>query len=427
VGSQLEGLQATYARALLGAAGFGPEELKRPLIAIANSHSELPAGHVHLRWLAERVKEGVWAAGGTPVEFNTIAPCDGIAQGGGMHYILPSRELVAASVEMMLRAHPFDGAVMIASCDKIVPGMLMAAARVNLPTVFLPGGPMWPGRDLEGHVRTTPDIKEAIGAQEAGKITAAQREEIEQETCASCGVCNMMGTAMTMCCLTEALGLALPGSATLAAVSPRRAPLARQAGRAAVEAVQRGLKARDIVTKPALENAARAGLAFGGSSNMILHLQALAHEIGECLALDDFDRWSDETPLLARFKPASDHTMLDFHEAGGVGALLSRLAERLHRAVPTVTGDTLGQSLERARVRRPEVIRPVEEPLSPDGGLAVLKGNLAPEGAIIKRSAVAPRMLTHRGPARCFDSEEEVAAALRRREVKPGDVLVIRY
>ena len=425
MGQALEGPHAAYARGLLGASGFSAEELQRPLIAVANSYAETTPGHVHLRDLAQHLKAGVWSAGGTPLEFNTIAPCDGVAQGAGMHYILPAREIIAASVEIMLRAHPFDGAVMICSCDKVVPGMLLAAARVNLPTIFLLGGPMVPGRAPDGRVRTTPDIKEAIGAYEVGRLDAAGLAEVEQHTCESPGVCNMMGTAMTMCCLAEALGLALPRAATLSAVSPRRPPLARETGRRSVELVREGLRPRDIITPAALETAARAGLAFGGSSNMVLHLMALAREVGEAITLADFDRWSAETPLLCKFKPASDHTLLDFDRAGGVWGLLSRLGDRLDLSGPTVAG-AAAELAEHAEADE-AVIRPPEDPLAPDGGLVVLRGNLAPEGAVIKQSAVAPEMLRHAGPARCFDSEEEVGEALARRDVAPGDVLVIRY
>ncbi|MBM3499784.1 MAG: dihydroxy-acid dehydratase, partial [Armatimonadetes bacterium] len=345
----LSGAQGAYARALLKATGLGDEDMGRPLIGVANSFSELVPGHVHLRALADWVKEGVRSAGGVPREFNTIAACDGMVQGPGGHYVLPMRDVIAASVELMARAHALDGLVLIASCDKIVPGMLMAAARLDLPTIVLPGGPMLPCAEpcpggLPPAVRVASDIKEAIGAHLAGRMSEEQLREVESAVCASFGACNMLGTAMTMCCLAEALGLALPGASTLSAVDPSRAALCRATGARAVQLAEQGPSARTIMTRPALLNAVRVLTAFGGSTNAVLHLSALAAEAGESLPLSLFDAISRETPLLCRMKPASEVTLTDFHRAGGVPALLARLGEHLDLSCVTVHGP-LGQAL----------------------------------------------------------------------------------
>ena len=427
----LAGAQGAYARSLLKATGLSDDDLQRPLVGIANSYSELVPGHVHLRQLGEWVKEGVRAAGGVPREFHTIAACDGMVQGAGGHYVLPMRDVIAASVELMGRAHALDALVLIASCDKIVPGMLMAAARLDLPTVLLPGGPMLPCADpspggLPPAVRVASDVKEAIGAHLAGRLSLEQLHEVESAVCASFGVCNMLGTAMTMCCLAEALGLTLPGASTLSAVDPQRAALCRATGRRAVELADTGPTARQIVSAASLLNAVRALVAFGGSTNAVLHLSALAAEIGVSLPLTTFDRISRETPLLCRMKPASETTPLDFHRAGGVPALMSRLADRLNTAVPTVNG-FLGGLLAKAWVRDDSVIAPADAPLAPEGGLAVLFGSLAPGGAVCKQSAVDPGMHRHRGPARVLESEEDARDFLASRSARPGDVLVIRY
>lgn len=414
--------QKVYLRALYKAAGYSDEDLKKPLIAVANSWSELNPGHSHLREIADRVKEGIWEAGGMPAEFNTIGPCDGIAQGRGMHYVLPSRDIVAASVELMAGAHRADGLVLIGSCDKIIPGMLMAALRLDVPSVFFTGGIMQPRGDM-----VTCDIKEAIGKFSAGKMTRQELEEIESTTCASVGACNMMGTASTMCCLLEALGLALPGTATLSAVDPARSRLARAAGRQIVGLVKKKVKPSSIVTRASFENAIRVLLAFGGSTNALLHLPAIAAELGIRLSLDEFDRLSRSTPLLCRLKPASPFNLLDFHEAGGMPALLRELAPLLHLDQMTVSGKTLRQITRSARVHVREVIAPLDRPLAKEGGIAVLRGNIAPEGAVVKTSGVSRKMLMHRGPAVVFECEEDVRDHLIKRRVKPGSVLVIRY
>ncbi|MBI4833043.1 MAG: dihydroxy-acid dehydratase, partial [Candidatus Lindowbacteria bacterium] len=412
----------TYRRALYKAAGYSDEDLKKPLIAVANSWSEMNPGHRHLRETAERVKEGIWEAGGMPAEFNTIGPCDGIAQGRGMRYVLPSRDVVAASIELMAGAHRADGLVLIGSCDKIIPGMLMAALRLDIPSIFFTGGIMQPRGDM-----VTCDIKEAIGKFVAGKLTRKEFGEIESSTCASLGVCNMMGTASTMCCLLEVLGLALPGTATVAAVDPVRARMARDAGKQIVKLVRRKARPSTLLTGASFENAIRTLLSFGGSTNAVLHLPAIAAEMGIELPLGEFDRLSRSTPLLCKFKPASTFNLLDFHEAGGVPALMKELSPLLHLDQMTVSGKTLKQIARTAKVMAREVIAPLDRPLAEEGGIAILYGNLAPEGAVVKASGVSRKMMVHEGPAVIFECEEDVREHLIRRRVKAGSVLVIRY
>lgn len=436
------GIAGTYARALYRAAGFTSEDLQRPLIAIVNSWNDFAPGHFHLRELADHVRAGIREAGGTPVEFNTVAPCDGIAQGVGMHYILPLRDIIAASVELMVEAHQFDGMVCLGTCDKVVPGMLMAAARLDLPTVFVAGGIMPPYRTADGTQRVTSDVKEALGAFTAGQLEAAQLEDIASTACTACGGCNMMGTASTMNCVTEALGLTLPGNATMDATRSRLRWLARAAGAVSMELVRKGVGARSFLTAESLSNAVRVALAIGGSSNLLLHLPAIAAEVGVELPLSWFDRLSRETPLLAKFKPASPYTITDFHEAGGIGVLLSELDRGglLNRSCPALPDGTIGGRA--AACLRPfdpalpltfqgsgtfQVIRPFSVPLASEGGLAILFGNLAPRGAVVKQSGVVPAMQVHSGPARVVDSEEAVRELFWRDQVKPGDILVIRY
>ena len=421
----LQGLENTYARALYRPMGFAEEDFRKPLIAVVNSWSELAAGHVHLREVGKAVKDGAAEAGAMAVEFNTIAACDGIAQGAGMHYILPSRDIIAASVELMLKAHSFQGAVFLASCDKIIPGMLMAAARCDLPALFVTGGYM-PRAEFADKPRGASDVKEAIGAWKAGRISEAQFRDIECRVCASPGACNMMGTANTMAVIVEALGLSLPGNVTTAASSPALIALAREAGRRAVEAFHAGRRFRQVVDAPNLENAIRAGLAIGGSSNMVLHLLALARELGLALHLEDFDRLSRQTPLLARFKPSSEHFLEDFERAGGVSAVLKELGPLLNTYVVSAWGETLDDRMRGVTNGTPDIVRPLSNPLSPEGGLAVLRGSLAPDGAVVKHSAVVESMRIHTGPAVVLESEEESRAILLGRGVAPGSVLVIR-
>ncbi len=422
----LRGRTGAYARSLYRSIGFTDDDLAKPLIGIANSYSELNPGHAHLRTLAQAVKEGIWRAGGTPAEFNTIAPCDGIAQGFGMHYILPAREIVAASVELMAQSHSLDGLVMLCSCDKIVPGMLMATARLDLPTIFLTGGPMLP-RHREGRDWVTCDVKEAIGRVTSGEIDEDEFQRIETETCASVGICNMMGTANTMCCLVEAMGLSLPKCATIPAVESRRLHLAKATGKRIVEMIEEDLRASQILTAQTLMNAVRVDLAIGGSTNTLLHLPALGEELGIDINLDLFDKLSKETPLLAKFKPASQYNLRDLDEAGGIPALLKILSPLLNLDQLTVTGKTLRDNLEGAQVLREDVIRPLDNPLAEEGGIAILKGNIAPLGAVVKVSGVNPKMRVHRGKAKVFNAEEEVRTELLSHKVQPGDVLVVRY
>jgi len=412
----------TYLRALYKAAGYSDDDLKKPLIAIANSWTELNPGHRHLRETAEHIKRGVWEAGGMPAEFNTIAPCDGIAQGRGMHYVLPSRDIVAASVELMAGAHQADALVLIGSCDKIIPGMLMAALRLDVPSLFFTGGIMMPRGDM-----VTCDIKEAIGRFTAGEISRGELKHIESTVCASVGVCNMMGTAGTMCCLLEVLGLALPHTATIAAVDPARERLAQEAGKRIVALTKKNVTPSSLLNRASFENAIRALLSFGGSTNALIHLPAIAAELGIEISLDDFDRLSRSTPLLCKFKPASDLNLLDFHEAGGVPALMRELAPLLEMDQMSVSGKTLRQIARGAEARGKDVIASLDRPLAEEGGIAILRGNLAPGGAVVKTSGVSEKMMVHKGPAVVFDSEEEVRDRLANKKVKPGSVLVIRY
>ncbi len=414
-----------YARALYRSVGFTDEDLQKPLVAVVNSWSEYTPGHVHLRQLAEYVKRGIREAGGMPAEFNTIAACDGICQGEGMHYILPSREIIAASVEMMVKAHSAQAMVMLCSCDKIVPGMLLAAVRCDIPTIFLTGGIMDPKRIGE-KIMVTSDIKEAIGAYNSGLISKEEFYRLESEICCSYGTCNMMGTAVTMSCLVETLGLSLPRTATFSATSSEHPDLAHQTGTRIMDLLEENVTATQIITAKSIENACRMGLAVGGSSNMVLHMCALAAELGIKLIMDDFENLSRTTPLLAKFKPASDLTITDFHTAGGVYGVLTQLEKALHLDYPTVTGKTMRENLKTVKNVDAKIIHPVSNPLAVEGGLAILKGSLAPEGALVKQSAVHPDMLVHEGPAKIFESEEEVKNALMDKSIEKGDVLVIR-
>lgn len=422
----------TYERALYLGCGYSYDDLEKPRIAIVNSWNEINPGHIHLRDLAEYVKEGIREAGGTPMEFNTIASCDGIANSGRFSkYILPSREIIAGSVECTIKAYNFDGMVMLCSCDKIIPGMLMAAARCNIPTIFLTGGIMMPkffeNGPLKGKTFVTSDIKEAIGELQAGKISKEEFYLIESQTCCSAGACNMMGTANTMACIVEAMGLSLPSCATMSAISKEREELSRETGKTIMELIKSNLKALDMITHTSIENAIKVALSFGGSTNMILHMCALSHEIGGALNHFDFDIMSKKVPLLAKFKPASEYNITDFHDAGGVLALMKKLSRVLDLSVKNVLGFTLKDLIEIVKIEDYQIIRNFEDPIASEGGIAVLKGNLAPEGAIIKQSAVNPKMRHHKGAAKVFESEEEVKEALLSGNVKEGDILVIRY
>ena len=420
-----QGLHGAYPRALYRALGHQEDDFHKPLIGIVNSWTEANPGHFHLRELAGWVKDGVREAGGMPVEFNTVAPCDGIAQGRGMHNILPLRDVIAASIELMVAANQYDGLIMLCSCDKIVPGMLMAAARLDLPTIFVTGGPMASGW-VAGREVITSDVKEAMGQFKAGRITEEEFHAVESAACPGAGACTFMGTASTMTCVTEAMGFTLPGCATLAALDPARQELCRESGRRIMELVRSGLTARSMLTAESFENAIRVVLALGGSTNAILHIPAIAHDAGIQVGLEVFDRLSRETPLIGKFRPASPYTISDLHAAGGVQAVLNILAPLLHLDLPTVTGETVRQRADRAVARRPEVLHPLGSPLSAEGGLAILRGNLAPDGAVVKQSGVVPTMLRHTGPARVFESQEQLEAILQVQGVQAGEVLVIR-
>lgn len=429
-GQVFDGVAGAYPRALYRSMGFGDEDFEKPLIGIANSWSETVPGHYHLRQLAEWVKDGVRSAGGMPVEFNTIAACDGIAQGPGMHAILPTREIIAASVELMARANRFDGLVMLCSCDKIIPGMLMAAARLDLPAIFVTGGPMADGY-LDNHGMNArkiilSDVKEGMGRYKAGLINAEEFYEIECGACPGAGACSFLGTANTMACIVEALGLSLPGCATLGALDAQRQGLCKRSGERIVALVQEEQRASRMLSQDSLENAARVCLALGGSTNATLHLPAVAYEAGAKIDLDTFDRLSRETPLIGRFQPASPLTVNDLHEAGGISAVLKIIGALLKRTAPSVAGVSIGEIADQAEVRGEDVLHPLDKPLATEGGIAVLYGTLAPGGAVVKTSAIPESMRRHRGPARVFESEEDVRDSLFRKDIQEGDVLVIR-
>jgi dihydroxy-acid dehydratase len=415
-------------RSLLYATGLTLEELERPLIGVVNSHNELVPGHVHLDRVGEAVKAGVRMAGGTPLEFHTIAVCDGVAMGHeGMHFSLPSRELIADSVEVMASAHALDGLVLIPNCDKVVPGMLMAAARLDLPAIFVSGGPMMAGR-YRGAPADVNTVFEAVGEHSAGRINDEELAELELAACPGCGSCAGLFTANSMNCLTEALGMALPGNGTIPAVAAARLRLAKQAGKQIMELLSKQILPRQILTQEAFENAIAVDMAIGGSTNTVLHLPAIAHEAGLKLPLELFDAVSRRTPYLVKLRPSGPHHMEDFDEAGGVPAVMAELLEQnlLRGGLLTVTGKSVAENAQ-GRRRPSEVIRSVEEAHRPDGGIAVLWGNLAPDGAVVKAAAVSPEMMAFRGPARVFDGEELALEAILGGGIQPGDVIVIRY
>ena len=422
-----KGLERAAHRSLFYATGLTPEELERPLIGIASSHGEIVPGHVHLDRVAEAVKAGVLAAGGTPLLFNTIAICDGIAMGhAGMRFSLPSRELVADSVEAMARAHRLDGLVLLASCDKIVPGMLMAAGRLDLPSVLVSGGPMLAGRH-GGRAIDVATMFEAAGAVRAGRLMEEELVEIELAACPGCGSCAGLFTANSMNCLAEALGMALPGNGTTPAVSAARLRLAKRAGDAVMRCIEQGITARSILTEVAFGNAIAVDMAIGGSTNTALHLPAIAREAGIRLNLDRFDEVSRRTPSLVKLSPSGPHHLQDLGEAGGVPAVLAELlrADLVDGGARTVGGRTMAEAVAAARPEG-DVIRPIEDPHNTEGGIAVLRGNLAPEGCVVKASAVVDGMLRHRGPARVFDGEEPALEAILAGRIVAGDVVVIR-
>jgi dihydroxy-acid dehydratase len=426
-----KGAERAPHRSLLKADGFTDNELEKPIIGIANSFNEIIPGHIHLDKLAQSVKAGIYAAGGTPVEFNTIGVCDGIAMNHeGMKYSLPSRELIADSIEIMAMSHPFDGLVLMASCDKIVPGMLIAAARLNIPCIFLAGGPMLPGR-IAGKEMGLDKIFEAVGKFKSGGMTEEELRGFECDICPGAGSCSGMFTANTMCNLSEALGMALPLNGSIPAVYSERVWLAKETGRYAVKLVEKNIKPRDIMTREAFDNAIAVDMALGGSTNSALHIPAIAYYADVDITLKDFDRLSGKVPHLTSIAPAGPHHVLDLYYAGGVPAIMAELnkAKLLNNKPMTVFGKPLGKMLDdiKAKVKDASVIRPIDNPVHKAGSLAVLTGNIAPGGAIVKQAAVAEEMLKHSGPARIFNSEEEAFEAIINRDIKEGDVLVIRY
>jgi dihydroxy-acid dehydratase len=423
------GTQNAPHRALYHALGLTSEEIGRPLVGIVSSYNEIVPGHMNIDKIVDAVKLGVAMAGGTPIVFPAIAVCDGIAMGHtGMKYSLVTRELIADSTEAMALAHGFDALVMVPNCDKNVPGLLMAAARINIPTVFVSGGPMLAG-SVDGAKTSFSSISEAVGAFNAGKISEEKLREYECKTCPTCGSCSGMYTANSMNCLTEALGMALQGNGTVPAVYSARIELAKHAGMAVMELLKRNIRPRDIMTKEALMNALTVDMALGCSTNTMLHLPAIAHECGIDITLDIANEISAKTPNLCHLAPAGRTYMEDLDAAGGVYAVMNELSKKnlLHTDCITATGKNVGENIKSCPNLNHNVIRPIESPYSGTGGIAVLRGNLAPEGCVVKRSAVLPEMLVHEGPARVFDCEEDAQAAINAGKIRPGDVVVIRY
>ncbi len=423
------GMQQAPHRSLFNALGMTEEELAKPLVGIVCSYNEIVPGHMNLDKIAQAVKMGVAMAGGTPVMFPAIAVCDGIAMGHiGMKYSLVTRDLIADSTEAMAIAHQFDALVMIPNCDKNVPGLMMAAARVNVPTVFVSGGPMLAGH-VKGHKTSLSSMFEAVGSYAAGTMSEEDVNEFECKACPTCGSCSGMYTANSMNCLTEALGMGLPGNGTIPAVYSERLKLAKHAGMAVMEMYRKNIRPRDIITKEAIINALTVDMALGCSTNSMLHIPAIAHEIGFDFDISFANEISAKTPNLCHLAPAGPTYMEDLNEAGGVYAVMNQLKSLglLNEDCMTVTGKTIGEAVSGAINKNPEVIRPLDNPYSKTGGLAVLRGNLAPDGSVVKRSAVAPEMLVHEGPARVFECEEDAIAAIKGGKIVAGDVVVIRY
>ncbi len=424
-----EGVQSAPHRSLFNALGYTKEEMKKPMIGVVCSYNEIVPGHINLDKIAEAVKMGIAEAGGMPVEFPAIAVCDGIAMGHtGMKYSLVTRDLIADSTECMARAHQFDGLVMIPNCDKNVPGLLMAAARVNIPTVFVSGGPMLAGK-VRGEKRSLSSMFEAVGEYEAGKINMEELKLYEENVCPTCGSCSGMYTANSMNCLTEVIGMGLPGNGTIPAVYSARIRLAKMAGYAIMDMIEKNIRPRNIMTEAAFRNALTVDMALGCSTNTMLHLPAIAHECGIELKVENANEISAKTPNLCHLAPAGYAYMEDLNEAGGVYAVMKELSKKnlLDLSGITVTGKTMEENIAHARNKDEEIIRPIDKPFMPIGGIAVLKGNLAPDTGVVKRSAVAPEMMVHEGPARVFDCEEDAIAAIKGGQINPGDVVVIRY
>ncbi len=426
-----EGPERAANRSLLKATGVTDSEMRKPFIAVVNSWNDIVPGHIHLSKLAEAVKAGIRNAGGVPFEFHTIGVCDGIAMGHeGMKYSLPSREVIEDTIELMVRAHQFDGIVLMPTCDKIVPGHLMAAGRLDIPAIVVTGGPMLPGY-VDDKYTDLISVFEGVGAYRAGKLSEAELNRLENLSCAGAGSCAGMFTANTMACMTEALGLSLPGCATAHAVDAKKTRIAKESGERIVEMVRENLTPRKIVTFKSFENAIMVDMAIGGSTNTTLHLPALAHEFGLKLPLDTFDELSRTTPHLISLRPGGPNFMLHFDRAGGVQAVMQRLSSKLHLDQLTVNGKTIGENLEGLDIVNPklnkEILATLENPIHAQGGIAVLKGSLAPDGAVVKQAAVAPNMRVHTGPARVYDSEEDSMTDILAGHIKPGDVIIIRY
>jgi dihydroxy-acid dehydratase len=426
-----KGIERAPHRALLYALGCTREEFDKPFIGIINSYSEIVPGHMHLRGISEAVKEGVRGAGGVPFEINTIAVCDGIAMNhAGMKYSLPSRELIADSVETVAEAHAFDALVFIPNCDKIIPGMIMAALRLNIPSIFISGGPMLAGKLATAEGSKIVDLSstfEAVGKAASGKMTEEELAQLEEAACPGCGSCSGMYTANTMNCLTEAVGMGLPGNGTIPAVDIRRKRLAKEAGRQILRLLAANVYPRDIITRESVRNALTVDMALGGSTNSILHFTAIAHEAGFEFPLPEINEISEKTPYICKLSPAGVYHIEDLDRAGGIPAVMKQIKGLLNTRLKTVSGWTIGQIITQARVVDNDVIRSPKTAYSQKGGTAILFGNLAPEGAVVKRAAVVPEMMVHSGPARVFDSEEEATKAIMAGAIKPGDVVVIRY
>jgi len=421
------GFKRASHRSLLKALGITDSDMDKPFIAVVNSFTTVVPGHIHLNQIADAVKTGVRVAGGVPFEFNTIAVCDGLAMGHeGMRYSLPSREVIADSVEIMVQAHRFDGMVLVTNCDKVTPGMLIAAARLDVPSIVVTGGPMLAGR-LNGEKVGLAAISEAVGKFVAGEMSEEELKRLEDVACPGCGSCSGMYTANTMACLTEALGMSLPGCGTALAVSALKLRIARESGERILDLLREDLKPSDIMTAKAFENAIMVNMAIGGSTNAVLHLSAIAGEMGVSLPLTLFDEISRRVPHLCNMSPSGPYALEDLDAAGGIPALMKELSSLLHLDAVTVTGKTVEKNIEKASVTNAEVIRPLSNPVHKEGGIAILRGNLAPKGAVIKTAAVSSGMLIHKGPAKVFDSEEEAMKAIVGQKIKPGDVVVIRY
>jgi dihydroxy-acid dehydratase len=426
-----KGIERAPHRSLLRAVGCSSDDWDKPFIGVINSFTEVVPGHIHLQTIAKEVKEGIRSRGGVPFEVNTIAVCDGIAMNHpGMKYSLPSREIIADSVEIVAQAHAFDGLVFIPNCDKVIPGMLMAAVRLNLPSVFVSGGPMLAGNFVQGNSVRSVDlitVFQAVGEVARGKMTEAELQELEMVACPGCGSCAGMFTANTMNCLSEALGMALPGNGTIPAVEARRVQLAYEAGQQVMETLTKDIRPKNVITRDSLYNAFAVDMALGGSTNSVLHLAAIAREAGIDFPLSLINEISDSVPHICKLSPASDYHIQDLDLAGGIPAIMHELSGLLKLEANTILGKPLGDIAKKAKVKNREVVRPLSQPHAPTGGISILFGNLAPDGSVVKSAAVATEMLVHSGPARVFNGEEEATTAIMKGEFKSGEVIVIRY